>query len=221
MRILSFIAINLSLLAFCGCNQGSDFTGNNAKKTPPAQTKSPQVSDPQDSNGSPADGDQFSGGDQCTESGVTKVRLLTESIPNQAPQQWIEYDVRLEDCDGNLIPVVNRPILFDLDASISPNVVNISYSISNIAGETPFSTDGELLYQPNKDLFGKTGSNYAHWMTEPVTINSQHTALHLTIKMSNLLITSLNDSGIFEFSVPSYLRFGDAAPVQQDVKIKN
>lgn len=221
MRLISNFVLICSLFGIVSCNQGSDFTAQNAKKSPPAPTPVTGPSNQSDGNGeTPPDNTTVGTVGDCKKDGVTKVKLLTSTIPNNAPQQWVEYEVRLVDCDGKSIPVKDRPILFDIDATISPMGNNIAYEISNLPGEKSFQKSGTLKFQPNKDLFGKVGPNYAFWMTDPITIEDSN-ALHLTTKMGGFYIQSLTDPGLLQFKIQSFLRFGDAVPVQQEITVSN
>lgn len=223
MRTITNYLLICGLLGLASCNQGSDFTAQNAKKspTPVAPVTGPNNESNGDGNGTPQLPESNNGtvGD-CKKDGVTKVKLLTSKIPNNTAQQWVEYEVRLEDCDGKSIPVKDRPILFDIDATISPMGNNIGYAISNLPGDKDFQNSGTLKFQSNKDLFGKVGPNYAFWMTDPITIDAS-SALHLTVKMGGFYIQSLSDPGLLEFKVQSFLRFGDAVPVQQEIIVSN
>ena len=158
----------------------------------------------------------------CVGDGLTQAKLLTTSIVGQAAAQYLDYDVQLTDCNGNPKALSNAVLSFDLNAVTDSGFAALPYELS-VSTNASNKISDKLQGIPGSDLFGKTGSNYAHWQTQSISFVPQSATIRLRIDVSNRLILPIGSSSSTKLtapvSIPSYLKLGDAAPVQQNITV--
>lgn len=153
----------------------------------------------------------------------TKVKLLTQSVRMNAQNQWLEYEVSLIDCWGNPKPIPEAPLLFDIDAvSVRRISHGLNFTLNNSSGES--TTQGTLDFITGVDLFGQQGPHFFHWSLATLNVKNDSMKITLRVDVSNLQWRSYEGrneriNGGYEFS--TFLRLGDASPVEQKVKWLN
>ena len=155
----------------------------------------------------------------CTAAGSTQVKLLTPSITNGDPQNFLAYEVFVTDCSGNRQVVEAKAILFDLDAFLL-NVAEsqpLTYTVKSTAAQAT----GSLIRVAKSDLFGRTGPAFFHYETDrPFALETAASSVTISIQMAGRTFkpyaaaTTGNDH-----KMQTYLRFGAAAPVTSVVEI--
>jgi len=159
---------------------------------------------------------------KCTDAGTTVAKLLTTSgITNGASNQFLEYELSMEDCEGVVTPITARVILFDLDAeSESPRP--LPYQVKSQDGL--MLSSGVLQTINGSDLFGVIGLNRFHHRTNNnIDVPSAHRKIKLSIDLSNTVHQPMGsgDTVSPQALISTFLRFGDAAPVKMPVPFVN
>lgn len=222
-------------LALAACNNSS-FTGSSGT-TPPKPAVKPQSADaakpalganpsmPAAPNPSVKPGATPSDvviPPDCGDAGATQARLLTPTIDVEAADAHLEYEIYRTDCDGVVQVFAADKILFDLDAWGA--YTDIDATITQ-EGSTPLPTKMKLTI--GSDLFGHTGDSWAHQeTTEKVEVKGAAKSVRLRIDLAgrNLSPREMPTGGPAadgSVPIPTYLRFGDATPIQVDVKALN
>lgn len=160
---------------------------------------------------------------KCTDAGKTIAKLITTSgITNGAPNQLLEYELSMEDCEGVVTPISARVILFDLDAE-SEAPKPLPYQVKSQDGLVLSS--GTLLSINGSDLFGVLGPNrYHHRTNSNIDVPASHRKIRLIIDLSNTENLPMGSAGIGagpQYLISTFLRFGDAAPVKMPVTFFN
>jgi hypothetical protein len=147
----------------------------------------------------------------CIDPPKTTVNLRTQQVRNATAGEIIEYEIFVTDCNGKRLPINANYILFDIDAEVSQPTAN-SYTIEN-------GPQGTMQVIEGVDLFGKAGPNYFHSRTDQtITINNQTKSAILKIGLLGERYSPIGNPGApGSFQLPTYLRFGNAQPVQQNV----
>ncbi|MBM4250709.1 MAG: hypothetical protein FJ146_01930 [Deltaproteobacteria bacterium] len=157
--------------------------------------------------------------DPCGPAGTTKAELLTPTLANGSPGNYLEYEIALVDCEGKARPLTANRILFDVDARFSGPRVNapLSYSVS-LGSET---VSGELTNIQGSDLFGRSGANLFHYATEnKIDFGTKFNSLRLRIDLAGHQLKSTTGGTAGPNDVATYLRFGDARAVEQLVRLQ-
>lgn len=150
----------------------------------------------------------------------TQVRLLTDTVKNNAANQLLRYELWLVDCHGNPKPIPKAPLLFDINAqaTFDLNAQKLSFVIQNAQGTSV--TNGKMNLIRGSDLFGVQGDNYFHWRIDAFSFDNADKKLYLNVDVSNLGWQPFNPQerigGTYTFA--TYLRIGDADAVEQPVK---
>ena len=177
-----------------GCKQQAGFKG--------AAENSPQAYDGKSTQ-------------SCGADGVTNANLLTPSVKNGSPGNYLEYELSIADCSGNPRPLTAEKILFDIDATLLGSGVNkpLSYQVTS----TDNSLKGILQNIQGTDLFGRTGANFHHYATDQsINFATKATSVKLRIELAGLLMRTTTTKGTTAPNqVATYLRIGQASPVQQ------
>jgi hypothetical protein len=149
---------------------------------------------------------------------VTQARLLTPVLDVTASDAHLEYEIYRTDCDGVIQQFAADKILFDMDAWGAYSDMQATLT----QDAAPVATTLKLTI--GSDLFGHTGEGWAHQeTTEKVELkgNSKSVKLRIELAGRNLAPREAPAGGpAGDGSVPiaTYLRFGDATPIQVDVK---
>jgi hypothetical protein len=157
---------------------------------------------------------------KCTDAGKTIAKLLTTGgITNDAPNQFLEYELSMEDCEGVTTPITASVILFDLDAEILDGPKTLSYQVKSQDGA--LLSSGALQSINGSDLFGVIGPNRFHHRTNSnINVPVSHRKVRLTIDLSftnNQPMGSVMTGPVARAVIQTYLRFGDASPVKMPV----
>jgi hypothetical protein len=151
----------------------------------------------------------------CGADGVTNANLLTPSVKNGSPGNYLEYELSIADCSGKPRPLTAEKILFDIDATLLGSGVNkpLSYQVAS----TDNTLKGILQNIQGTDLFGRTGANFHHYATDQsINFATNATSMKLRIELAGLLMRTTTTKGTTAPNqVATYLRIGQASPVQQ------
>lgn len=212
MKLLRTMLITIAAVLATSCSESS-FSSSDNKKTPVA-AKEPMAK-PQPVPAS----DVAVPSDPCTDSGVTQVKLLTLSAKNNSANQTLRYEVSLLDCNGKPLPIPQAPLLFDVDSqSMELTARATQFTIQDSQGQTV--TSGSMEKIDGSDLFGKQSETHYHWKADNLQIPVTDYKFYFIADVSNRIMTEFGvmmppTSGSVQFD--TYLRIGDAAPVQQKI----
>ncbi len=212
MQVRPFI-LQLSIVAvFVGACKTNDFSGDDGKKAAaPTPTPVPTVP-PTTPIPTPT---------PCVGDGITLARLISTSIKVNTASQYLDYELQLTDCLGNPKAITNQPLKFDLNAVTDSLTSPMAYQLSVSDGSTNKIND-TLKSVPGSDLFGKTGSSYAHWETQSLSFVPELATIRLRLDVSNRLFLPLGSNAkklTSPVSIPTFLQLGNATPVQQDITV--
>jgi len=215
-----------------GCSS-SNFSSSTAKSATPAPATAPAPtanalpqgggtpagSDPPAATSPGAEGAPHAASPtppNCGANGVTKATLLTSTVQNNTPGNYIEYKLTVTDCMGKQIPFTAATVSFDIGAAIGMQQ-NLAYTITD-AGNAANTMTGTLINIPGHDLFGNSGSNYYHYQTDkPVAFAAQANAIIVRVKLNGMSMVpyGTNSAAIMN----TYLAFGATAPVTAPVTL--
>lgn len=214
MMMRSMTGLALTLLAVVSACKSSEFSGEGSPSAPaatPSPTPTTTLIPSPTITPSPCVGD-----------GVTQAKLLTTGVVSQAANQFLDYDVQLVDCNGNPKALNNAILRFDLDAVTNASILPLPYELS-VSTNASNKISDKLQAISGSDLFGKTGKNYSYWQTQSISFVPQSAVIRLRIDVSNRLILPINSTSSSKLtapvSIPTYLKLGEAAPVQQNITV--
>lgn len=145
------------------------------------------------------------------------MRLLTAETANGKAGNFIEYALSVVDCSGRPQPIVGEALLFDIDG-VSPQV-GLGEPLSFIAATPTEQVTGQLLEIAKTDLFGRTGDEYFHNRSDqPLNFKTPPLELRLRIDLGGRQYhLQAPGSDLVAPLIPTFLRYGQAQPVQADV----
>lgn len=155
----------------------------------------------------------------CNGNGKTIIQLLTAQLVNNAPNQFMQYDLSYQDCNGQPAPIPSGQLWYDDAAYFSNGGQLLPYSVSSSDGS--LNASGNLSPVRGEDLFGNRGSRYFHFTTnQNIEVPPNVLSLRVTIDMSNIEIhaytTDMRNPPALE-KIETFLRIGsseaDVAPV--------
>lgn len=147
---------------------------------------------------------------ECLEPAETLVTSETDTIRNNAPEQFVSYQIGLSGCDISILK--DTFIKADINAEISKFNKPLPYKIKTIDGELLAS--GELETILGQDLFGNSGSNYAYWKTDEIDLNLENGNIIFELDYSNIQIRSFEDNRPGEdFEVDTYFAISGAKAI--------
>ena len=154
----------------------------------------------------------------CGAAGATQARLLTPDIDVTATGAHLEYEVYRTDCDGVIQAFVADKILFDMDAFGAYSDMDATLTQDGIATPTV------LKLTLGSDLFGHIGDTWGHQeTTNKIATSGSSKSVRLRIELADRSLTPRDPpvsgpAADGSLPIPTFLRFGDAAPIQVDVK---
>lgn len=157
----------------------------------------------------------------CIGNGISQIKLLTASIQVKAANQFVDYDVQWTDCFGNPKAISNANLKFDMNAVTDAFMQPVPYRLSLSDNSTNAISDNFQGVQ-GSDLFGNVSSKFAYWQTRSLSYVPQATTIRLRIDLSNhqfAPITSQTLTITAPVSIPTFLKLGDAPPVQQNITV--
>ncbi|MGE0173162.1 MAG: hypothetical protein AB7T49_10265 [Oligoflexales bacterium] len=222
---LFWLGLSVAVVS-ASCKNRSNFSGpERVRKSPVGEEGTPETQEGNTSNPNtdgPGNPDSDSNG--CNEAaGKTVAKLLTDYIKNDEPNQFVTYEISLTNCDGSPRTLTDESIYYDVNAFIREFGRDVRYRILDPSNNNEL-LEGILVHETGKDLFGNTGDNRGYWRTEKVTLNGVTEKLHLVINMSNLTLKPSSDSASGSttsdaYIIDSFLRFGEASPVKEPLKV--
>ena len=215
-----------AILAVTSSCQPSGFNGSNAvAKKASAEAKPQGKPQPKptiaNENPSPFPSETFEPSlpkpSPCTDAGTTVAKLIsTAGIVNDSANQFLEYELSMEDCEGVVTPITANVILFDLDAESESGAKPLPYQLKSPDG-MPIS-NGILASVSGSDLFGVVGpARFHHRTNNNINVPSTHRKVRLIVDLSFTNSQPLNSGLIGPVAraiIPSFLRFGQASPVK-------
>lgn len=157
----------------------------------------------------------------CVGDGITQVKLLTASIQVKAPNQFVDYDIQWTDCFGNPKAISNANLKFDINAVTDAFMQPVPYKLS-LSDNSTAAVSANFQGIQGSDLFGNTSSKYAYWQTQSISYVPQATTIRLRIDLSNRQIAPITSPTLTitsPVSIPTFLKLGDAPPVQQNITV--
>jgi hypothetical protein len=159
----------------------------------------------------------------CT-GGKTVIELLTSSVKNLADNQIVEYRISFQSCDGSPKPVPSGKLWYDEAAVDVSGTLDLPYSIKTDDGTVQVS--GTMHSEFGEDLFGHTGDNYFHFLTDKsVTFPSNLSSFKLTVDVSQTEMhsydTDLTKTIPATEKVNTFLRIGDSEPDVANITVVN
>lgn len=235
MKMAPSWAATLATFLVVACGESSFSGGSGGRQMPTANTddakpetigdESPDGAGGGETGGENGEENSTGNAQDCAENPQdrTQVRLLTDAVKNNAANQLVRYELSLVDCEGNPKPIPRAPLLFDINAqaTFDLNAQKLPFVIQNASGESIAS--GKMNLIQGSDLFGVKGSNYFHWRIDEFSFDNADKKLYLNVDVSNLGWQPFNQQERTgnTYTFATYLRIGDADPVEQKVKWTN
>ncbi|MBC7658806.1 MAG: hypothetical protein H7249_03775 [Chitinophagaceae bacterium] len=151
---------------------------------------------------------------KSTDTNITTVKLLSTGIDLSAKSQVVDYELSIVSCkDGSVVPFNNQPVAFDLNLKMGGDFASAAYAILDTTSKKA-TTSGRLSQVDGSDLFGNVGIGYSHFVTKSLSFASNVDKVLLEITLTNAQLSTEHPNDPL---AQTYLKIGDAAPVQQDV----
>lgn len=159
---------------------------------------------------------------ECTEAELESVNSLKSFVSQDHGFGTLELELNFQPCPAQ-VGRVQLPILFDIDANtrfLAGYERRLSYEVSiqgvRVAGPGPVTP----VF--GQDLFGKQGSEFAHFKSEgALSVAPNVSMARLTVKLLPLYVMGpVNNSkpATSNFSVPIYVKVGQSNPVKVNVQ---
>lgn len=163
----------------------------------------------------------------CTSAGTTVARLISNRVVNGAPGQLLQYELSMLDCQGVQTPITANIILFDINATLDAAQTGgfgLPYSVTIPNG--PIAGQGILNGIRGSDLFGNISPSYFHYSTNTlINLPAQIRSIILSVDLSNEVNHTPGTVPGGPFPpleiISTFLRFGNATPVEQRVTFVN
>jgi hypothetical protein len=153
---------------------------------------------------------------ECTAAGTTKAELLTQTVDNGTPGNFVEYKLTVTDCSGKQIPFNAGTVSFDLGSYVGAQS-SLNYVISD-ASDQSHSISGIFNNLQGHDLFGNAGPNYYHYETDkPVNFAAAANAIIVHVDLAGMSMTPYGSND--PLTMNTYLAFGTTAPVKAPVRL--
>lgn len=207
----------LSVALVTGCKaQEQGFTGGSGtsggRKPQPAESQDQKKEEPAPLP-KPKD---------CTEAELESVNSLKSFVSQDIGSGTLELELNFKPCPAQ-VGRVQLPILFDIDANtrfLAGYERRLSYEVSiqgiRVAGPGPVTP----VF--GQDLFGKQGSEFAHFKSEgALSVAPNISMARLSVKLFPLVVLGpVNNSKLAtsNFSVPIYVKVGQSNPVRVNVQ---
>lgn len=184
-----------------GACSESSFTGDQGKKAATSEQND-------------GDSDGVNGAD-CTETSKTVISSETDTVKNNAPEQYVAYTIGLEGCDSLL---KDASIWADVNAVVESNSKPLPYKIKTLDGEILAS--GQLGSVQGEDLFGNSGNGYAHWKTDEIDLDLTNGSVIFELDYSYMSIKkTAGDPPKNDFRVDTYFSISGAKAVTLPLNI--
>ena len=144
---------------------------------------------------------------QCEKDSVTKATLLTKEIVNDSKDQFLHYKISVDNCDGEPLNIDGKTLLFDIDVVLE--IAAIDYQVI-VDGEV-FNGDADPI--GGRDLFGRTGANYAFYETRAVPTGKKTTEIEFKMDISYRDMRPIDGGDLLH----TYFRVGEAKAVEKSV----
>lgn len=213
----------MTALQLTSCNS-NNFAGDGGKESPPAPPKNGDViPSPQPQPTTPT---------SCVPGKtVISVTAKTPSVDQYLADAKIVYEMTIEDCPGTTPEAKANIIQFDVDAQVS-DVTNgvasntrshaLPYKI--VVSGNPNPLTGVLNQIDGRDLFGKSGPEYAYYAANNL-VSFSATQRRATVEVSISPIRIIQPYGEVQNSssntmvINTFFKFGDSAAVTVPVNV--
>ncbi len=198
---MNYFKVVIAALVLLACKpQGSSFSGSqNKQRGDEANLQKRSSTEPL----KPA----------CGANGVTKVKLLSDYLASGQPGNHLIYAISAVDCDGKNLEKRIGHIDFDIGA-YSTIIDGLNYKV----GSSDESRD--LKRVPGRDLFGNSGETFQFYRTdEVVELGADSKEIRIRIELGGAELEPYTEKDIANGTIATYLRFGDAEPVEQSVPL--
>ena len=165
-----------------------------------------------------ADGGGLGGDDDAACVGkpkTTTVKLLTPTVQNGKPGNFIDYEISVLNCLGKRQAIPAAPVKFDIDGEVEEFGNNFPYTLKS-GGST---VSGVLVEVIGVDMFGNAGPAYFHNKTDQSVALAANDVAILHIDLQGTFFDDPDGGGGAgaTFQLGTFLGFGDATPIKQDV----
>lgn len=213
-----------------GCKDGADFAGSSASQTKKDESDAEKADPNLGTTGEDDEADDEQLGetyevpDNCTADGVTHAKLLSKSVKNDTPGQFIEYQLFVTDCEGKVRDVSSDLILFDLNSVTDGGMNALRFQVQTTKRVQIASGGMEVV--KGKDLFGNASPTYFHYRTDKrIEFSVPSKSFIFRIEPGHGRETAAANMGtaaaLGDQEIETYLRFGSASTVKQVVTFIN
>lgn len=196
----------------------TDFAGGSGEAPPNDGRAQPGDQDAKEQD---EGADDFEVPSDCTPDGVTQARLLTKSVKNDTPGEFVEYEISVSDCEGKAKTIRPDKVLFDTNSYTDAPMEAIRFEVRTVDGEDVAA--GQMEAISGKDLFGQVSETHFHYRTDKsVEFRTPETSFIFRVETGNGRLTATEngkdpDKAEGDQLIETFLRFGEAKPVKKDV----
>lgn len=224
------IALLIGLLTLNGCKKSSTKDAaspeknlDQPKKTEaPAETDTPSPSSAVDEltpNDSIEIPEECSNNNAYNEYGAVQANVLSTQIQNGEPNQFLEYEIFIIDCDRQMKPFSHEPLRFYLEAQSTSMIMDHPYYLSDTSGRELLK--GRLKVVMGRDIYGGIGDDRFHTELDPLFLTSDYKRLRLKIDISNIRFApSFGNPGGDTFTVRTYIGYSKSIPAERWIQFK-
>lgn len=212
MMILPYIRRLLAGLSLLSCNSSGQFASHDDR----SREKQPSTVYGDTNTGPETDQSDGQESEVCGEDATTKVRLLTPDVKSNDADNHLAYEISAVDCQGLPIPQLEGRIDFDIGAVTSVPKQGLAFRTLDTASPQ----EGIFDEVSGQDLFGNSGAKFKFFRTNVVIkLNLESQSVKIRIDLGGSAIAPYTPDDKRNGTVATYLRFGDAKPVKQSVKL--
>lgn len=152
----------------------------------------------------------------CDKDIETLAELITPEVKNGDPNNQLEYNLSVVNCDKEKVGLQSSHIQFDIDGVTDRAGDGEPYPYIVTSGD--LKIEGEIEEVQGSDLFGNTGENYYHNRTDKsLTLPEGTLVIKLTIKLEGSSFKPREGEASADNLLPTFLQFGEAKTVRKDV----
>lgn len=221
----------IGLLALSGCKKSSTKAEASPEKKLDQSPKTEEPTETKTSDSPSSSVDELTPNDtieipeECSnnnvynEHGAVQANVLSTQIQNGEPNQFLEYDIFIIDCDRQLKPFSHEPLRFYLEAQSTSMIMDHPYYLSDSSGRELMK--GRLKVIVGKDIYGGVGDGRAHTELEPLFLTMDYKRLRLKIDISNIRFApSFGNPSSDTFTVRTFIGYSKAIPAERWIQFK-
>ncbi len=219
------------ILILSGCKKSSGGDAIPEKKLEETNQKAPsegekKTDSPPSANDDLTPNDDVEIPSECSnnayynENGAVQANTITKEILNGEPNQFLEFELYITDCNRGLKPFGHEPMRFHLEAQSVSMIMDHPYFISDTSGRE--LGKGRLRVIMGKDIYGGTGADRYHTEMDPLFLTTDLKRLRLKVDISGIRFTpGFGNPGGDQFMVRTFIGFGPAIPSERHILFKN